>query len=415
VIQCPRCGRLNDVPTLSDLQSIEADGSYKIDQLQVRPEPNRMADVHRAFTREHLDEEGREIDLRPTLEDLMKVGVSAEPLDLTDAAPPPKYDPLTGERIRPIEVKHDPNEIPQQAQVPMAKPAITYAVGDEARIATAWGALSQLMQPINLFVMIVVLLFHALGLVVTSILLAGLFFMAPVLLVIMMIVLAHYGNIVDDIGRAEQNELPRPLRDASWSDDIWQPFIGVAAGLIICFWPLLLTLNLEQRWGPVFALVLAVPGLFFLPAVLITLLTSGTVLNLRPDRLLGVIAASGPVYLVAAAVFTVGVVFYLFGLGGITVNFLQLWLKNPPPMPRIMHPGITTSALLVGILLMHYFFWLVGLLYRKHHSAFPWVLQRHEKSNRKDTLAQLEQRRGQIRAMAARNAAPPSPQAPQDA
>lgn len=38
--QCPKCGRLNDVPTLSDLPNLAEDGTYQLDAAKL-PAPNR--------------------------------------------------------------------------------------------------------------------------------------------------------------------------------------------------------------------------------------------------------------------------------------------------------------------------------------------------------------------------------------
>jgi TctA family transporter len=38
------------------------------------------------------------------------------------------------------------------------------------------------------------------------------------------------------------------------------------------------------------------------------------------------------------------------------------------------------GSLIMGIFLMHYFCWVLGLLYRQKHEQFPWVLQRHVKT-----------------------------------
>lgn len=47
------------------------------------------------------------------------------------------------------------------------------------------------------------------------------------------LVLAHYGNVIDETGREARDELPRPFRDLSWADDLWGPFYRMALGLMI--------------------------------------------------------------------------------------------------------------------------------------------------------------------------------------
>src|ERR1041385_9242088 len=74
-LQCPKCKRLVDVPTLSDLQSLDADGTFKMDREPVHDEPNRLADLKRAFAPTRVDEQGNEIDLRE------RFGEASGPLD----------------------------------------------------------------------------------------------------------------------------------------------------------------------------------------------------------------------------------------------------------------------------------------------------------------------------------------------
>ena len=47
-------------------------------------------------------------------------------------------------------------------------------------------------------------------------------------------------------------------------------------------------------------------GLYFFPAILVTALNGDTYLNLRPDRIIGVIRACGSGYLASVIAFTVG-------------------------------------------------------------------------------------------------------------
>src|SRR5439155_7704203 len=102
-IQCPQCGRLNDIPSLSDLEHIERDGTFKIEAPIIESEEDRLEKLRRAFARGTTDDEGKEIDLRPSIHDVRKAGSIEIPLALRDQVMPgaPKYDPETGELIRP--------------------------------------------------------------------------------------------------------------------------------------------------------------------------------------------------------------------------------------------------------------------------------------------------------------------------
>src|SRR5437764_718602 len=73
-IQCPKCHRLVDVPTLGDLPGILPDGTYSMDAPAAR-DPQKLASMLRAFNRDTHDEGGSEKDLRPTLDDVLRAGV----------------------------------------------------------------------------------------------------------------------------------------------------------------------------------------------------------------------------------------------------------------------------------------------------------------------------------------------------
>jgi len=152
-IQCPCCGRLVDVPTLSDLQTIDEDGLYRMGELELQEEPDRLAKLHRAFWRNRTDEQGNEIDLRENFQEEIPVAEpietleEANPLDAAigdpviaaeeeaidvlakdafEKPPPPRYDPITGELLRPLPLQEEPVHF-DPATVPMAQAVINYA------------------------------------------------------------------------------------------------------------------------------------------------------------------------------------------------------------------------------------------------------------------------------------------------
>jgi hypothetical protein len=405
-LQCPKCGKLVDVPSLDDLHKLNPDGTYDMGALELAPEPDRLERATRAFTRQRTSDDGEQIDLRLTLDDVLKIGSDEIALDVTrHAEAQPKYDPITGELVRPIELKTDASAAP----IPMAKPALTYAQAGLDRQMNAGQAMGELFKPLNLVVMFAVLLAHLFGQVVAATVVAGIFFIAPVLLMVMILILSHYGNIVDEIGPTGRDELPRPLRDASFSDDIWNPFKHVFAALIICFFPMLLLVNVPASMAVVLGAPLFLLGSFFFPAVLLTLCTSGTIENMRPDRVLKVIGACGLSYFGALLAWLVAISIYLVGIYAYNFTFFKLFFKTQKT--SILYTNAVSLPLLfLGIMAMHYFGWVVGLLYRHHHAKFPWVLQRHVSTKRKDTIRQLEQKNRE-RAMAAMNppAARPAP------
>jgi hypothetical protein len=193
--------------------------------------------------------------------------------------------------------------------------------------------------------------------------------------------LSHYSNVVEDAGPGEKDELPRPLRDASIYDDIWRPFVNFAASLMICFWPALVAWRMNLP-TPVLG-GLAMAGAFIFPAVLLTMVTSGALNNMRPDRVLGVIVAIGPFYIVLCSVMFAALVTYGLGLWRFQNDTMLLFVSGSRAAatrasePWWFKPWFMYPSLLVGIYLMHLACWSLGAMYRLHHERFPWVLQRH--------------------------------------
>ncbi len=390
MIQCPQCKRLVDIPNLSDLEHIDADGSFKMEEgIIPLAEPDRLQKLHKSFTRDHTDQDGSEIDLRPTMEDVLEAGSEEIPLELADEVLPgkPKYDPVTGELVRPIDVKPGEARIDPGA-VPMAQRAIEYA---GAGLHQGMGIVRigfELLQPVNLFVMSIILLIHLLLQPFNLIMAAGIFLVVPVWIMGVMILVSHYGNVIEETGPDERDELPRPLRDASFYDDIWRPFTYVGGAFLLCWWPVLVAGWLS---APAYVgLILNFVAVFFFPAVLLTLATSGTSLNLRPDRVIGVIRACGGRYLTLVGLFVAADVCYglglwrfqwdsqqLFALAGVSSANIPWWFERWAAYP----------ALIGGIYLMHWFCWSMGATYRAHRDQFPWVLQRHTFRRLRDRTA----------------------------
>src|SRR5690348_1613708 len=103
--QCPQCGKLVDVPTLDDLSKLNPDGTYTLGAFELAPEPDRVERAAKAFTRQRTGHDGEEIDLRLTLDDVLKIGDDKSAESKNEAEARPKYDPLTGELVRPLELK----------------------------------------------------------------------------------------------------------------------------------------------------------------------------------------------------------------------------------------------------------------------------------------------------------------------
>lgn len=385
LIQCPACGLLNDVPLRSDLTNLSSDGTYNI---ELAPEPadqnEPLAQFERAYARSRTDARGEEIDLRPTLEEIRHVG-DVHPVELEEAPPSPrpsapKYDPITGELIRPLAVQTDP-ELADISSIPMATPAIDYASGALLKRVSPGRILVELLMPTNLAVMFFIILAHVVLEIGYLLVLNQLIFLAPIFVLAAMGILSHYAITIEDTGPDDRDELPRPLRNVSLHDDFWRPMVNISLALLICYMPMILAWRFEL---PLAAIVLlGLIGCLFFPAVVLTSVTSGSLNNLRPDRVLSVMGACGARSMFAILAFLLALVLYGVGMLAVHVHALIL-ISNSFAAYQIMVGGVIAYLLLlVGIYFMHFFCWYLGLLYRAHHDQFGWVMQRYVRRRRK--------------------------------
>jgi hypothetical protein len=379
-IQCPKCGLLNDVPTLSDLENIAEDGTLLLKDDVVKPERDRVAQVKRAFRPGRVDDQGHEIDLRPTQKEL--AGVNSTEIPFADAPGPgvrlakPKYDPVTGELIQPLDVARA--DLPKA--IPVAKRSLTYAAGEAKDVLTPAKIFVKMFEPANAVVMVFIFVFYfifqAVGLLAMGFLaMLGLPWVAANI-PLGFLAMAHYVNTIDDNGPQMMDELPRPLRHFSWFEDMWAPFTRMAASLGFCFLPaLILWHKLPARFEAA-ALIPAMIGLFFFPAVLLTMITSGTYANLRPDRLMGVVRAAGGGYLLSLVLWVAALPLFAFSLLNLFM-FPAAWREEHEWIEYLNKAYIGFPLLFIGIIMMHFASWHLGLLYQRHHANFPWVFQRH--------------------------------------
>ena len=398
LLQCPRCGRLNDVPTLSDLPHLSDDGTYNVEVARPKDDPLRLAELSIVYSKGVRDQDGDEIDLRMTSAELaepgaasLEDGVDGDIIPLKGEASPrrvprpaPRYDPETGELIRPVELKPDPDKPPlNPTAIPMAKAAVGYASGDTVGRHRTGRILVDLLMPVNVTVMSFIFIAHVLLQFTGTVTVSGLWMVVFLPLMLAAIIVSHYGNVVDDTGPEERDEVPRPLRGCALMDDIWYPFVNVFLTLSLCFLPaafffvrLGAALPPPLRWTITLAIFLL--GVVFLPAVFVTTVAGGTFVNLRPDRLLGVMRACGAKYGLAVLGALVATSTYGFGIVAADLAFIRALTGARSPLPVWVHlMGYPMLAL--GIYCAHAFCWQLGLLYREFHSEFPWAYMRHVK------------------------------------
>jgi hypothetical protein len=380
-LQCPDCHLLNDVPFAGDLNIIAADGTYGIDDKPRIQSPDTLEKLAHFYESATLDGRGESADLRASgIDD--EIG---EYETVPDAAKrnKPRYDPETGELLKPIPFAkgHEPAPVIDPSTIPFARPTVNYAVNDTIRPKSTKSVFLDLLQPINLLVMGFVLLIHFFIVLMTFGMAMGFLLVAPLALAAALMIMSHYGNVVDEIGRCERDELPRVLRDLQFYEDVWHPFMCIAAGTLICYGPVIFFLRfspLPMLVTGTMAAALAMAGAFFMPAILLTLLTSGSIANLLPNRILGVIRVSGIRYFGLIGAFLVAVIPYAWGIGACTILAYAVWR---PAWFSV--PGWTTSFIVFlpvmcfAIFAMHFFFWQLGVLYRLRSPMFPWVDQYH--------------------------------------
>lgn len=422
LVQCPSCKRLNDVPTLSDLDALADDGTLKFadDDAPRRgqDDPRRLRELHRVYGSSRTDRDGNEIDLRQSQDDLRRVGATEMPLASgRDAVAPgaPKYDPITGELVRPLDVKP---AAPRQvlplgsgAATPFAgahaasnrKRSIAYATreADKLSVPTLHTLPVRLFEPINLMVMgFVAVAMLLLGLISVP-LIGGLFLVAPIVLGGWGLMLAHYCNCVHDLGPGMQDELPRPLRDLEFGADIWHPFTRMAFTLFVCFGPAVLILaNTQGGVRFVGAGVAAFCGMLMFPALALIFCASGHAANLRPDRVFGTILTLGPLYLWIVVLGALAV-FFGFGSVAILTQFVVTAMTNADFAVGGIWGGATVVSVAAAVYTGHLAAWSLGVLYRREAERFPWYFEEHERTRVEDkrlqALARIEAARARGR------------------
>ncbi len=387
-IQCPRCGILVAIPSASEALNLNEDGTYSVQK--ITPEPSRIGKLRHLYGRQKIDETGQDIDLRGPAE-----------ADEEQTQPPvpepvkPKYDPETGQLIRAIDLSPEANVPPPNAEVPFAKVAPASVVKPEEEVPVG-GALPlmQLMMPENIVSMFFVWLTHVLASLLLFAVIATDFLPLGIFIGILAAgIMAHVGNVMEELAVEKRDELPSFLRHFSLGDDVIRPFISVSLAIAVSFAPALIVFKLLTPWSlgwdwAVFSL--AGIGAILFPAALLTTTTSGSIINARYDRLIGTITATGGRYFWCMLLLVATLAIY----GGGVYMAMQyahdlaagIGLGKPPTNGGLVKAIPLFSFLVLGIYLMHYFLWELSIAYRAHHEEFPWLFQRYERDPAKDAL-----------------------------
>ena len=370
-LQCPECHNLVDVPLLSDLASQNADGTIKVENLQLRSEPERIKELQRIYRPSRKDAGGNEIDLRATDEEIQNAGVDAIPIGSRDGLIPaaPKYDPETGELIVPLDIKREVRG--PLAAIPVASATLNYAVGLATPLPSFLQTVAGFLSAGSIAVLFSILLVHLFVIATWVPVGMGLFFAGGFLLFFYGMIFAHYAIVVEDTGPGEHDELPVPLRSLSFSEDIWYPSVNIYGALIMSYGLVLFSLPMKN-WAVTIGM--AALGTVIFPVVFLICCTSGMLSDLRPDRLLGTLVCCGWRYIVAVGLWVVAAVVYGRGILGSA----RLGLAQGALGAKLVGPynaNVDLPALCAGILLMHIFALYLGHLYRRFHADFPWAIR----------------------------------------
>ncbi|QOV88712.1 hypothetical protein [Humisphaera borealis] len=398
-IQCPTCGWLASVPLLSDLPNLRPDGTHAVQPVVEREEADRLAGLVRSFGRRRVDDAGEEIDNR-TL---------PEAIDLAPIAPPPsrpapRYDPETGERLDPLEIRREA-PIPAVPLGPLGRsgpPTVGYATPGKTSFAPRTSVWMELFTPGNAFVMVVIWFAHLCATIVDFFVryflavlqkAGGIDIPAWPFNLLFWLVLAHYANTIFDTGEEQRDDLPRPLRNGSFSEDVFAPLLRAIVAYTLAYLPMTLLLRLadsDESRRILLSGGLMFGGLVF-PALLLCACGSNTLANLRPDRVLRVIRVCGWAYWRLALITVPLVPLYLWTALG--VNYIDPLIggsKIGNFTAGLLARGLIAMPLLcICVYLAHGVCWRLGRLQRVHHTEFNWAWELHEEER------QAERRRRQ--------------------
>jgi hypothetical protein len=417
-LQCPRCLLLVDVPRLDDMDFLDADGNpLLIDD--VAPAKQHIAD-----NRKMPSIMRRSGDMRMDVDEFLNIGIDDKTLsEMKGEVRPgvsrtPRYDPITGELLVPLELTEEQRVQDLGVAKPVNDPADSAGTLHYARSRVVISDPNQsllvpfyrLLRLENLIVLSIVAAALIFSISISFIPVGGqlaLFILVPFVL---LITLGHFGNVIDEIGPNDKDELPAPMRGASFSEDVWRPAFQLIVAWVLVMLPVFVAAvtlrKSDMLVRELVGLSLELVGWFIFPAAALTAVCSGTFNNMLPHRMLGTIPRIGIMrYLLIAItlfagmnVLTLGLRFNADAMNWVFVKLLSPGNQFTPPIPAMGLPAWAAALIVLpivfgGLYLIHAALWQIALCYRRYHSTFPWVLQIFDRSDRTDTLARLRDRR----------------------
>ncbi|HEX8323146.1 MAG TPA: hypothetical protein VF595_04455 [Tepidisphaeraceae bacterium] len=392
-IQCQACRRLVDVPRLGEVDDFAADGTV------------RLADAEEASS----DYEGKvrafgqREDMRSSLDEFLTAG-TGDPATTPRSRPTPRYDPITGELMLPVGIRNDELPPPPPPMDPGA-PVLGYArstaqaADGSGESITWWSMPWRLASGWSLMAIGIVWAVHAV--MATGLIVPGFnVFFIFIVLILTLIIIAHYCNTIEDFGPNDRDRVPVLLRGVSLSEDVVNPLWSFGIALAYAFAPLLLSLMFVPgdvlREHRVIVYSTTAWGMLIFPAALFTIICGGVIQNLMPKRVVSVVTVAPVKYLLASLTFYIALFVYDFALSGVTfmpTSALALSATKGQLMRELLDLSLTLAIFAAAVYLMHLAAAWLGLIYRGNLNALDWVLQRHERVNRTDAMAVLMNRR----------------------
>jgi hypothetical protein len=300
----------------------------------------------------------------------------------------PRYDPFTGELIRPHVVEEHVQSFAAKAAPrvqPISKSKMRGVI--EAPPPHSWLILLvEMFMSRNAGVLVLMTVINtvlAWGIAFTVGIKAGFFFFVP--LAGLLCSAGFYSIIVQETGPGQSHELPRPVRDFEFRTDMLEPLLHLLISVALCYGPvgiLWLTIG-DEKTAANAALVAGIIGTIVFPAFFLTICADAMLVNLRPDRLLSVIFAAKLSYLPVVLGWTVGMAMTLDGMAYSYNAFVKLFdgLVEYHPLPTWYLDNWWEACGFIGVgcYLSYYACWQLGMVWRMHYKNFKWVAQAYEK------------------------------------
>jgi hypothetical protein len=199
--------------------------------------------------------------------------------------------------------------------------------------------------------------------------------------ILLAVLLAHYVNVLDDLGPEARHEVPPLLREASLSEDILRPVRRLWWATLLAFGPAVLAWQVT----PVLAVPAAAGGLLAWPALVLTFVAGdSTLCNFAPHRLLAVARICGGGYTVVA-LFLTPLTLVTHAVAAIAVAELVASVVGGSivrptgvlPIGIVASVAAATSGL--AVYCGHLLATRLADLHRHYHPLFPWLCQYHER------------------------------------